>query len=98
VIDWYETGGANQDWLLLPTGASNTYEIINANSNMCLTTDGVAGDQVYQEPCTSSTSQQWSTSLTSSSTGVHQIQSVYSGLYLDTWYDNGGANQYFARI
>jgi Ricin-type beta-trefoil lectin domain-like len=45
VIDWYENGGANQDWLFAPVqGTSNTYEIVNLNSNMCLTTDGVAGD------------------------------------------------------
>jgi len=110
VIDWYENGGANQDWLFLPEGTGDTYEIVNVNSNMCLTTDGVAGDQVYQEPCTGSTSQLWNTGLYGSSDYWH-IQSAYSGLYLDvsgdspwagasidTWYDNGGENQYFAGI
>jgi hypothetical protein len=64
VIDWYSNGGANQDWLFSPVGGSNTYDIINVNSNMCLITDGVAGDQVYQEPCDGSLLQQWQTGLT----------------------------------
>jgi hypothetical protein len=113
VIDWYSNGGANQDWLFVPEANSNTtYEIVNVNSNMCLTTDGVAGDQVYQDYCTNSTNQQWGTALTQGNpTDYWHIQSVYSGLYLDvsgdspwpgasidTWYDNGGDNQYFAAI
>jgi hypothetical protein len=112
VIDWYANGGQNQNWLFLPVNGGNTYEIINVNSNMCLTTDGVAGDQVYQDYCTNSTNQQWGTALTQGNpTDYWHIQSVYSGLYLDvsgdspwpgasidTWYDNGGDNQYFAAI
>jgi hypothetical protein len=108
VIDWYSNGGANQDWLFVPEANSNTtYEIVNVNSNMCLTTDGVAGDQVYQDYCTNSTNQQWGTALTQGNpTDYWHIQSVYSGLYLDvsgdspwpgasidTWYDNGGDNR-----
>lgn len=109
VIDWYSNGGANQNWLFLPYGGNSTYEIINVNSNMCLTTDGVAGDQVYQEPCTGGTAQQWQTGLTAGTTSENTIKSVYSGLYLDvsgdspwagaaidTWYYNGGYNQNFA--
>jgi hypothetical protein len=112
VIDWYENGGANQDWLFVPTGASNTYEIVNVNSNMCLTTDGVAGDQLYQLPCSSTaTNQQWNTSLVPGNLLAYAIKSVYSGLYvdvsgdspwagtaIDTWYWNGGENQYFQGI
>ena len=111
VIDWYSNGGQNQNWLFQPTGGTNTYQIINVNSNQCLTTDGVAGDQVYQDPCDGSTAQQWQTSLTPSLTTTWPIKSVYSGLYLDvngdspwartsidTWYWNGGANQYFGGI
>ena len=111
VIDWYANGGQNQNWLFFSVNGGNTYEIINVNSNMCLTTDGFAGDQVYQEPCNEGTVQEWQTSLTPSSVSAYTIKSVYSGLYLDvsgdspwagasidTWYYNGGANQYFAAI
>ena len=111
VIDWYANGGQNQNWLFLPVNGGNTYEIINVNSNMCLTTDGVAGDQVYQEPCTGSVIQQWQTNLTPGITATYSIKNVWSGLYLDvnggspwagasidTWYWNGGANQYFGGI
>lgn len=112
VIDWYANGGQNQNWLFLPYGGGyNTYEIINVNSNMCLTTDGVAGDQVYQEPCGEGTVQQWQTSLTPGSVYTYTVKNVYSSLYLDvngdspwagasidTWYYNGGQNQYFGAI
>jgi Ricin-type beta-trefoil lectin domain-like len=111
VIDWYANGGANQNWLFLPASGSNTYEIVNVNSNMCLTTDGVAGDQVYQEPCSGSQLQAWRTGLVPGTASAYTIQNVSSGLYLDvngdspwpgasidTWYYNGGANQYFAGV
>lgn len=111
VIDWYSNGGANQDWLFSPVGGSNTYDIINVNSNMCLTTDGVAGDQVYQEPCDGSLLQQWQTGLTPGNASAYVIKNISSGLYLDvsgdspwagasidTWYYNGGLNQQFGGV
>lgn len=111
VIDRYANGGGNQNWYSAPAGGNSTYEIINVHSNMCLTTDGRAGDQVYQEPCYGSQNQQWQTSLNPGSVYAYTIKSVYSGLYLDvngdspwpgasidTWYYNGGANQYFGAI
>jgi len=56
VIQWYDNGGANQHWTLPITRAANlgdvaTDTVLNQNSGMCLTTDGVAGDQLYQYPC-----------------------------------------------
>jgi Ricin-type beta-trefoil lectin domain-like len=66
----------------VPTGTGNTYEIVNVNSNMCLTTDGVAGDQVYQEPCTDSPDQLWDTNM-GSTANYTTMQSDYSYLYLD---------------
>ena len=112
VIDWSITDGAEQEWTFKPTvDAADTYQIINDNSNQCLTTDGVAGDQVYQDPCNGSRSQQWKTGLIDalSPWTFVPIQSVSSGLYLDvrgdsfwqgtvidTWYGNGGNNQGWA--
>ena len=112
VIDWSITDGAEQEWTFKPTvDTADTYEIINQNSNQCLTTDGVAGDQVYQDPCNGSQSQRWKTGVafTTSPWTFVPIQSVSSGLYLDvygdsfwqgtvidTWYGNGGRNQEWA--
>ncbi|MEV5957766.1 RICIN domain-containing protein [Streptomyces sp. NPDC051987] len=110
VIQWYANGGANQNWTFYSYGNS-TYEIINGNSNMCLSTDGVAGDSVYQMPCVGAQYQMWRTPLTPSLIGAATIYNPWSGLYLDvngaspwagasidTWYWNGGSNQYFAAI
>ncbi|HUN32233.1 MAG TPA: RICIN domain-containing protein [Trebonia sp.] len=111
VIDWYADGGANQEWTFLPDGGTNTYEIINANSGQCLTTDGVAGDQLYQLPCAGGPIQQWQTAITPGQEGVGTIRNVSSGLYvdvsgdspwpgaaIDTWYYNGQDNQYFGPL
>jgi len=109
VIDWWADGGANQEWTFSPDGGANTYEIINVNSGQCLTTDGVAGDQLYQLPCSGSQIQQWRTGLSLSDQNTSTIENVYSGLYvdvsgnspwpgaaIDTWPYDGGENQYFA--
>ena len=41
--------------------SNGTKEIVNLNSNQCLTTDGVAGDNVYQVPCEGLLGQEWYT-------------------------------------
>jgi hypothetical protein len=55
VIQWYDNGGANQHWTL-PIGRNTTDSegtgfVRNQHSGMCLTTDGRAGDQLFQFPC-----------------------------------------------
>ena len=110
VIDWVANGGANQSWTFIPYG-NDVYEIENNNSGMCLTTDNVAGDQVYQFECFGVATQLWSTDLTPGTATDSTIESQSSGLYLDvngdspwegtsidTWYFNGGANQYFGGV
>jgi hypothetical protein len=106
VVQWYLNGGANQKWNFQQLSDGNK-QIINVNSGQCLTTDGVAGDGVYQYPCLGYTSQEWNTDFAIYS-GGYFIQSASSGLYLDvygdspnagaivdTWYYNAGANQQF---
>lgn len=108
VIQWHLDGGANQKWNIqnLPDGNK---QFVNANSNQCLTTDGVAGDGVYQFPCVGAQSQEWTTNLVVGNGGQYTIKSALSGLYLDvyadsssqgavidTWYGNGAPNQAFA--
>lgn len=112
VIQWYANGGANQEWTFVPSGGYNSYYIVNANSNKCLTTDGVAGHTVYQFTCVNAPTQVWQTSLNPNQWEVaYAIYNPGSGLYLDvngnnawpgsyidTWYYNGGSNQFFAPI
>jgi hypothetical protein len=111
VIDYWANGGANQQWTFRTTGAYDTYEIINVNSGMCLAADYRAGDQVFQNYCDGSPTQQWVTGLNPGSIYAYTIQNVGSQLYLDvngdspwpgamidTWPYTGGQNQYFSAI
>ena len=55
--------GANQKWSLPTNGhggiAGATGYVQNQYSGMCIETDGVAGNAVYQAPCNGSARQQW---------------------------------------
>jgi hypothetical protein len=55
---WYNTGGANQQFSY-PDQNGQVAQIINENSGMCITTDGVAGDGLFQLPCQNAGNQQW---------------------------------------
>jgi hypothetical protein len=105
IIQW-SLSGSNQGWYFQPSG--NYYQIVNVKSGKCITTDGVAGHQLDQWPCTLGSSQLWATSMSLGNINHYTIRSVYSGLYMDvsgdsrtqgaaidTWYWNGGSNQYF---
>jgi hypothetical protein len=55
---WGRTGyGANQYWSIPFSG--QTRAVVNKHSRLCLTTDGVAGSQLYQMPCNGSGFQMW---------------------------------------
>ncbi|HEY7042329.1 MAG TPA: RICIN domain-containing protein [Nocardioidaceae bacterium] len=107
VIQWSLNGGANQKWDIQNLADGNK-EFVNANSGQCLTTDGIAGDGVYQFPCVGAKNQEWTTNLVVGNFHNYTIKSASSGLNLDvsgnssnqgavidTWYDNGGGNQHF---
>jgi hypothetical protein len=49
VIQWPDNGGNNQYWNV--PRAFSVGVVQNLNSGQCLTTDGVAGDQLFQWPC-----------------------------------------------
>ncbi len=55
IIQWGQDNGAEQRWYFDSVyDSSGTYVgmlIRNQNSGMCLNTDGVAGDQLFQWPC-----------------------------------------------
>ncbi|MEZ0072095.1 RICIN domain-containing protein [Planotetraspora sp. GP83] len=109
IIQW-SLSGSNQGWTFRVTG--DHYQIVNVKSGKCITTSGVAGDQLYQWVCTTDPRQLWDTGLNAGNGYGYAIRSVASGLYMDvsgdsrsqgaaidTWYWNGGQNQYFtARI
>jgi hypothetical protein len=100
----------NQVWNFRAVG--DHYQIVNVKSGKCITTDGVAGHQLYQWLCKGTPNQLWDTDLWMGSINSYPIRSVASGLYMevygdnrsqgaaiDTWYWNGGSNQYFgARL
>ncbi|MCL2395916.1 MAG: RICIN domain-containing protein [Acidimicrobiaceae bacterium] len=106
VIQWYYNGGENQVWSV--PGPLLPGDIVNANSGMCLTTDGVAGDQLYQEPCDGALVQYQTWYDWSDLYGhVMQLESPYWGLFvdvyqnsyspgpIDAWYPNNQPNQFF---
>ena len=55
---WYQNNNSNQNFLY-PSSNGQVAEIEAQNSQMCVTTDGVAGDAVSQQPCTGSAGQEW---------------------------------------
>lgn len=106
VDQWVLNGGANQVWYMEPYNSH--YRFVNKQSGLCLATDGFAGTPVYQWTCNTSTAEQWDTNLVAGNTIGYSIRNVYNSLYLDvagdsrsagggldTWYANGGYNQYF---
>jgi hypothetical protein len=50
VIPWTLTAGSNQRWNFVPLPDGNE-KIVNQNSGMCLTTDGIPGTPIYQQRC-----------------------------------------------
>jgi Ricin-type beta-trefoil lectin domain-like len=64
VIQWLANVGSNQRWNFVQQPDGNE-EIVNQNSGMCLTSDGVAGHWVYQWPCAGYPQQEWAGTLES---------------------------------
>jgi hypothetical protein len=109
VVQWYGHGGGNQRWNLVDQG-NGTQTIVNQNSGKCLTTDGVAGHQLYQFTCVGSPLQIWKGNLGSVfNPDAHILINASSSLAMDvsgasatagapiiTWYYNGNNNQYFS--
>jgi hypothetical protein len=105
IIQW-SLSGSNQGWNFKAAGG-NTFQIVNVKSGKCMTTDGVAGHQLYQWACSTDSRQLWYTSLDGTGTAFF-IESVFSHLFvdvsgdsrsqgaaIDTWYENGASNQTF---
>jgi hypothetical protein len=106
IIQW-TLSGDNQVFTMQPSGSY--FELVDKASGKCVTSDGVAGHQVYQWACNGTGNQLWNTTLVANNRFSYPIPNVASGLYLDvaggsgsrgaaidTWYWNGGAGQYFS--
>jgi hypothetical protein len=107
VIQAPADGGYSQDWATPGVGSEG--RIWNLNSRMCLTTDGVAGDQLYQKPCIRRLAryERWAVYGISGSivvlyntyfglaVDVYQ-NSLQAGAPIDAWPYNGQPNQEFS--
>jgi Ricin-type beta-trefoil lectin domain-like len=107
VIQWYGSFAGNQRWNLVDQG-DGTETIVNQNSGKCLTTDGVAGHQLYQFTCVGAPSQKWQSDMQRVFGNVSAIRNPWSGLDADVngaskwagtkiigWYPSGAVNQHF---
>lgn len=62
IVTWYINGGSDQVWNVVQSLDDPTLVTLNnKGSNMCLTSDGVKGDQLTQERCDGSASQTFQT-------------------------------------
>jgi Ricin-type beta-trefoil lectin domain-like len=111
VIQYYGNGGANQRWTSVDAGNGNQ-QIVNEHSGQCLTTNGTAGSQLYQWPCTLGARQEWRGTLPQAFNGLQRGSSLVnpsSGLAVDInrasadagaaaigWYASDSYNQHFA--
>ena len=111
MIQWYPTGGANQAWEIAGSGNGNPElpqgYIANVNRGMCLATDGVAGHQLYQEPCSPNLVRFETWNVTSDAPGMNFYNpyfglsvDVYGNSYtagaaIDGWSYNGQMKQWF---
>jgi Ricin-type beta-trefoil lectin domain-like len=109
VIQWYGSFAGNQRWNVVDQG-DGTETIVNQNSGKCLTTDGVAGHQLYQFTCVGSPLQKWQSNMHTLGTpnNVSTIRNPSTGLNVDVngasrwagakiigWYPSNADNQYF---
>jgi hypothetical protein len=104
VIQWPANGGLDQNW---DPNTPIPGLIQNENSGMCLTTDGVAGDQLYQKPCIKRLReyQTWDQYFAAPGVCFYNpyfglVVDVYgnsdqAGAPIDAWPYNGGLNQWF---
>jgi hypothetical protein len=110
VIQWYgNVFASNQRWNFVQLPDGNEH-IVSQNSGMCLTTDGVPGDGVYQWFCNNGWQDEWHGTLKQAIDAHDEsLKNPLTGLYLDvthdfffagaqiiTWYGNGTVGEAFA--
>lgn len=91
---WYGTGNSNQQFLY-PSNNGQVAEIEAQNSGLCITTDGTAGDAVFQLPCDNDVLQEWeaetSTAWWLPGSLLVTFQNPATGLVLDVLNDSYSA-------
>jgi hypothetical protein len=100
------TGSASQAWTFIPLGGY--YQIMNKNSGLCLTTDGIAGHALFQWPCMPVDPELWALPADFGANTNSWIRTPNAGLYMevyggsttpggviDAWPWNGGYNNQF---
>ncbi len=83
IIQWYNNGTSNQLWKF-PANDGQDDVIKNQNSGMCLTTDGIAGHQLFQEPCYDGSwfvKQIWVAH-------TYTVPSPWLGTFTEAWFTN----------
>jgi len=109
IIQWWADGGGEQQWNAFGYSGVNGGYYQNINSGLCITTDGVAGDPLTQEPCSeNNVYQRWVSSyvwwafgytLYNPASGLNmdvQNFSYWGGAEIDGWYPNNQLNQVFS--
>lgn len=110
LIQWPADGGNEQAWYFGTVTYDGAYQgtlIDNANSGLCVDTDGNAGDQVFQQTCEFGNANELF-DINGGLDAYSQLQNVGTGLYLDVsgyswnegaaidlWYGNDQPNQTF---
>lgn len=92
VIQW-TVSGDNQVWTFKPYG--DYYEMVNKNSKMCLETDRVPGDQLFQAPCDGNAGEIWEYEEANDLSASKLIWNPSSYLYIDVY---GGSTTRGAAI
>lgn len=59
---WFANSGDNQQWSY-PSSNGAVGQIASKSSGMCITTDGGAGDTLFQYPCQNAANQQWTAEI-----------------------------------
>ncbi|MES2268996.1 MAG: RICIN domain-containing protein [Bacteroidota bacterium] len=83
VLQWYQNGGNNQQWIITDTGGGY-YKITNRNSNLALDVSAAStadGAGVIQQQLSGGNSQQWQ--LDAVKTGVYKVTNRNSNKMLD---------------
>ena len=111
IIQWWADGQADQQWHAFQYvgESSKILRFSNQGSGLCLTTDGVPGNPVFQQACDSANARQaWMRSyiwfyggytLYNAATGLNldvQDNSHWGGAEIDVWYPSGQVNQVFS--
>jgi hypothetical protein len=113
IVQWPADGGGEQEWRfgnVIDNGNDIGTLLQNGLTGMCITTDGNAGDTVYEEECEATAASQLF-DVQGSLGSYDSIYNISSGLYLDvsgysgneganidTWYWNGQGNQSFVTV